>query len=157
MIILIGHNDTAYLTTGWHPVQDGPGGVTCRWMSQRAEIAIPGAAGNAQALPQPPPLREIIITLSAPAEISGRKPGLSLYTGNTLLGHCPDLGPENHWATAIFSLTPPVSPVAPLLLKLAMESRENETVIPLAFVPHEVLQNGDLRELGSLVSTVRLS
>lgn len=150
-MILIGRNDADALATGWHPVQEGPASVPCRWMSPRAVLRMTSGSR----------LRGICMTVSAPGEIRGMRPGMSAYHGETLLGHCSDLGLEGAWNTVIITFDDnatealPTNAAASLTLTFAVEHRENDQTMPLAFVPHEVLGNGDLRELGALVSSVR--
>lgn len=150
-MILIGRNDADALATGWHPLQEGPAGVPCRWMSPRAVVRMPSGFR----------VRGTCMTVSAPGEIRGMRPGMSVYYGGTLLGHCGDLGLEGAWNTVQITFDDtameglPTSAAAPLKLTLAVENREAGDAVPLAFVPHEVLGNGDLRELGALISSVR--
>jgi hypothetical protein len=148
-MILIGRNDADALATGWHPLQEGPAGVPCRWMSPRAVVRlapVPGITG-------------LCITVSAPAQMRGVRPGLSVYHGDKLWGHCEDLGEDGAWSTAIIEFDddielPAGATAAPLTLTLIIENRDDEPET-LAFIPHEVLANGDLRELGAQVSSIR--
>lgn len=149
-MILIGRNDADALATGWHPLQDGPGGVPCRWMSPRAEVRMPKPHPGAGAL---------CVSVSAPDRIRRYPPGLSLYYGEEFLGNCADLGDEGFWTTALIPINPDRIQVIyqdtpNVTLTLAVENR-SQKVVPLAFIPHEVLNNGDLRELGVQISSLR--
>lgn len=148
-IILIGRNDADALGAGWHPVQEGPAGVPCRWMSPRAEVRLRmgGLAGLA-------------VTVSVPGMIQGLKPGLSVYDGPRRLGHCNNLGPEGAWSVVDLPFDGRLQRAdhdgAELLLTLVVEMLDGTCCVPMAFVPHTVMGNGDLRELGTLVSSIRL-
>lgn len=150
-LILIGRNDAEALGSGWHPVKEGPTGVPCRWMSPRAVVRLPG-----------PGARGVCVTVSAPAIIEGRKPGLSVYADEKLLGHCADLGDEGVWNVAqiLFEYPENISGARnaadSLELALVIEELSGGKSTPLAFIPHEIMGNGDLRELGTLVSSIRL-
>jgi len=149
-LILIGRNDAAWLGEGWHPAQDGPGGLPCRWMSQQATVKLAEGGGGPA---------DIFVAVSAPGSIKGMAPGLSVYADGTLLGHQADLGREGVWHGALFGVTLPPDCGA---LRLAVEHRSDAadaggTTTPLAFVPHEVLGNGDLRQLGVQVSMIRIT
>lgn len=151
-MILIGHNDADALAAGWHPVQEGPAGVPCRWMSQRAEIRL-----RAEKTDNDAAMGGLCVTISGPASIQGKTPGLSVYKGEIFLGHCANLGGEGCWNTAIIRFDNENSDCEDQeqKLTLAIENRESGAATPLAFIPHEILGNGDLRELGSLISSVR--
>lgn len=119
-------------------------------MSQQATVKLADDAGGAA---------EIFIAVSAPAAIREMAPGLSLYAEGALLGHQADLGRESVWHGALFGVTLPPDCGA---LRLAVEHRSGAadaggTTTPLAFVPHEVLGNGDLRQLGVQVSMIRIT
>lgn len=151
-LILIGRNDADALGAGWHPAQEGPAGAPCRWMSPRAVVRVAGAGAG-----------EICVTVSAPALIQGRRPGLSVYAGEQLLGHCADLGDEGVWNVArILFENPgnnggaPGSAAEKLEMTLVIEELGGGEPNSLSFIPHEVMGNGDLRDLGALVSSIRL-
>jgi len=142
-MILMGMNDAAVLKDGWHPVQEGPGGIPCRWMSPRATVFL-AAGASVQA------------TVSAPGEIAGRRPGLSVYGADgTLLGHCADLGREGEWTVVQLSLGRSTQ-AGGELCAFAVESIDSGSAVPLGFIPHEIFGNGDLRELGVQISTIRV-
>ena len=104
----------------------------------------------------------LCVSVSAPALIQRQKPGLSAYAGVHLLGHCADLGDEGGWTVAEILFTGPIDEVSQesgraswLEITLAVEAFDGEVPTALAFIPHEVMGNGDLRELGTLVSSIR--
>lgn len=163
-MILMGVNDAAALGSGWHPVQEGPGGVPCRWMSAEAEIQVSTkglVTDDNRTAPEarPRPLH-LTVGVSAPALIRNKRPGLSVYTDRgDLLGHCADLGDEGAWNIAFIPLKADALPGAfeHISLRLVTETRAGAEPELLAFVPHEVFANGDLRALGTLVTSIRLS
>lgn len=152
LLILIGENDGAYLREGWHPVQPGPAGLPCRWISPEAVLELPAsdATGGANRTPA-----RLVATVSAPLTLRGLKPGLSVYSGEARLGHCEDIADsDGQWFTVSIDL--PAWPAGSV--RLAVEHLDPATgqATRLAFVPHEVLGNGDLRELGVQVSSLRI-
>jgi len=112
-------------------------------MAARGEIRL-GLAG----------LKRIVITVS-PASNAPVKPGLSLYIGNELAGHCRELGKPGEWSTAEFLVDSKSREVVGV--SLVSENRDQKEPVPVAFVPHQILKNGDWRELGLLVSSIRIS
>lgn len=138
MIYRFGHNDYLCLGAGWHPLQEGPGGVACRWMSPRATVRIPDEEQS---------VTGIIVKVTAPQTINGHAPGLSVYRDNRLLGHCADLGLECHWTDIHIPFDcPPLA--GDQELTFVVEHRAGDLVTPLTFLPNLVLGNGDIRELG---------
>ena len=132
-----GDNDYLVLGAGWHPLQEGPGGVQCRWMSPKAVLRIPddetGVTG-------------IRMQLTAPGIIEGFKPGLSVHLADQRLAHETDLGQEGQWHTVEIRWPSPVN--GELFLDLVVENADPAAPSPLRFLPGIVLGNGDIRELG---------
>jgi len=98
-------------------------------------------------------MKRIVITVS-PAPDVAAKPGLSLYIGNALVGHCRELGKPGEWSTVEFLVDSRTRDAAGF--SLVSENRDQEEPVPVTFVPHRVSENGDWRELGVLVSSIRI-
>lgn len=145
----MGANDLAHCLSGWHVREtDKRNGVCYRWTGAEAEFRIFVEQGS----------RALTLMVSGAATLTGQPVPLSLYSGGRRLFHLREAAPADNWTIAELPLDP--SHYGEQIYTLRVETlRGTESPgsrgVAQLFVPDLYLHNGDFRELGIMVASIR--
>jgi hypothetical protein len=145
----MGANDLTHCLSGWHVREtDGRNGVCYRWTGAEAEFRIFVEQGS----------RALSLMVSGPAILTGEPVPLSLYSGGRRLAHLREAAPTDNWTIAELPLDS--SQYGEQVYTLRVETLRGSEPhghrgVAQLFVPDLYLHNGDFRQLGIMVASIR--
>jgi hypothetical protein len=149
-MIVMGANDLAHCLSGWHVRErDERNGVCYRWTGAEAQFRIGAGPGS----------RALRLMVSGPSALTGRPVPLSLYAAGHRVAHLPAAASADAWTIVDLPLAEAASPGPIFMLRvevLAGDESPAQRGTAQVFVPDLYLRNGDFRELGIMVASIRV-